>query len=154
MTLRDRAAICCATCLMIGKIPVAPGTFGTVAGIPLCLLVSTMSPLAAVLSIAAFTVLAVWAADRGARILGTKDPGCIVIDEMAGILVTFLGLPMNVALLFAGFFLFRLLDIVKPFPIRRLEKLPGGIGIVADDVAAGAIANILLRCGLFVVGLG
>ncbi len=148
MTPMDKVAVWCATGLMVGKIPVAPGTFGTVAGIPLCLLVAAIEPQTAALAILVFLVLAVWAAGRGAKVLGARDPGSIIVDEMAGMLVTLWGIPINGAVLIAGFILFRLLDILKPYPIRRLEKLPGGIGIVADDVAAGIVANILLRGGL------
>jgi phosphatidylglycerophosphatase A len=147
----DKAAVWCATGLMVGKIPVAPGTFGTVAGIPLCLLLGSMTAPMALAALTAFVVLAVWAADRGARVLAARDPGCIVIDEMAGILVTLWGLPTDGVVLAAGFVLFRLLDVTKPFPIRRLEKLPGGLGIVADDLAAGVAANLLLRIGLAAV---
>ena len=142
--------VLCGTGLMIGKIPVAPGTFGTAAGIPLCLLAAAAGPLPAAVLIAIFILVAVWIADRAAKVLQAKDPGCIVIDEMAGILVTFWGLPTDAIMLAAGFVLFRILDIAKPFPIRRLERLPGGIGVVADDVAAGVMGNVLLRLALAV----
>jgi phosphatidylglycerophosphatase A len=85
-------------------------------------------------------------------ILKAEDPGCIVIDEMAGMVVTLIGLPFNMISVLAGFLIFRLLDIFKPYPIRFLErKLSGGIGIVMDDIVAGALGNIILRVsfGLF-----
>lgn len=75
-----------------------------------------------------------------------EDPGEIVIDEIAGIIITLAGIPLTVLSVIIGFFLFRFLDILKPFPIRNLEKkLSGGVGIVMDDVAAGVMANIALR---------
>jgi phosphatidylglycerophosphatase A len=78
--------------------------------------------------------------------LKKKDPGCIVIDEIAGIMVTFIGLPFNITTAVPGFLIFRLFDILKPFPIRYIErKLSGGAGVVLDDVAAGIYSNLSLR---------
>ena len=80
------------------------------------------------------------------KILKQNDPGCIVIDEIAGIMVTFLSLPFNTITVIAGFLIFRFFDILKPFPIRSMErKLAGGTGIVMDDLLAGAYSNITLR---------
>ena len=104
--------------------------------------------------IAVVIVLAVWLAGASEKLLGRKDPGCIVIDEIAGMLVTMAGLPFTFFTAVAGFVLFRILDILKPFPIRTLErKIPGGTGIVIDDVVAGIIANITLRIMLYMVGI-
>jgi len=153
MTFRERAILFCGTGCYIGYIPVAPGTFGSVAGIALCLPAALLpTPVAAVL-VLAFIGAAVWAAHRTEQILGAKDPGPIVIDEMAGMLVTLVGLAPTGGTLLVGFLLFRLLDIAKPFPIRQLERrLPGGWGVVADDVAAGLLANLLLRLGQACIG--
>jgi len=94
--------------------------------------------------------LAVWIADVAAKTLKRKDPGCIVIDEIAGMVVTLIGLPFNLTTAVTGFILFRILDILKPYPIRILDKrVSGGLGIVADDVAAGIFANALMRILLF-----
>ncbi len=145
MTFGQKAVLVFGTGLMVGKIPVAPGTFGTAAGIVLCLPLSRLPlPIATLLAVG-FILFSVWIADRSVRILGVKDPGCIVIDEMAGIVATLYGLPWNAVSVAAGFVIFRLLDIAKPLGIRRLEKLPGGIGVVADDVAAGVLGNLILR---------
>ena len=96
-----------------------------------------------------FIFFAVYIADAAEKILKQKDPSCIVIDEIAGMMVTLIGLPFNPFTVVIGFIIFRILDILKPFPIRNLdERIPGGLGVVADDVAAGIIANLLLR-GLF-----
>jgi len=93
-----------------------------------------------------FIFFAVCIADAAEKILKQNDPGCIVIDEIAGMMVTLIGLPFNPITVVIGFIIFRILDILKPFPIRNLDKrIPGGLGVVADDVAAGIIANLLLR---------
>jgi phosphatidylglycerophosphatase A len=135
-----------------GYMPFAPGTFGTLAGLPLCWLVSLCPPGAGVIIIMAVIALAVWLAGVSEKLLGSKDPGCIVIDEIAGMLVTLAGLPFTFLTAVSGFVLFRILDILKPFPIRTLDrKIPGGAGIVVDDLAAGMIANITLRVILYLI---
>ena len=83
-----------------------------------------------------------------ARESGRKDPGFVVIDEVAGQLIALIGVPLNWKYLLAGFILFRSFDILKPFPLRRLEKLPGGTGIMLDDVGAGLYALVLLQLWL------
>lgn len=84
--------------------------------------------------------------------MAAKDPGCIVIDEVAGMMVTCFALPHTIYIGIAGFVLFRLLDITKPFPIKYMErKCPGGIGVVIDDVIAGLMSNAALRVLLMVV---
>ncbi|HLH08093.1 MAG TPA: phosphatidylglycerophosphatase A [Terriglobales bacterium] len=98
------------------------------------------------------TVVGIPAATRIARAVGKKDPGIVVIDETAGQLLTFVGASLNWQCMLAGLILFRALDITKPFPIRRLEKLPEGTGIVVDDVGAGlyalAVMQLLLHFGI------
>ena len=86
-----------------------------------------------------------WAASGAAAHWGLRDPGAVVVDEVAGQMVALALLPLSPATMAAGFLLFRLFDIVKPFPARRLESLPGGFGIMADDLAAGLYANGALR---------
>ncbi len=105
-----------------------------------------LGPLEGALFIAVFTVFAVWVSGEAEKIFNKKDSGLIVIDEMAGLLVTMFLIPWNVKTLVTGFLLFRFMDIAKPFPIRRLEStLPGGWGVVGDDVLAGIYANAVLR---------
>jgi phosphatidylglycerophosphatase A len=136
-----------------GYIPFAPGTFGTLTALPFCYLLSLFSSGGEAVIIIAVILLAIWLADSSEKLIGKKDPGCIVIDEIAGMLVTLAGLPFNFFTVVMGFVLFRLLDIFKPFPIRYLErKIPGGAGIVIDDLVAGIIANITLRIILYIVG--
>lgn len=126
----------------VGKTPVAPGTAGSLVGVVLYVLVYEAGyiwPLAATLAAAA---LAVWSGGIAERLLGRKDPQVVVADEVAGQMLCLLGAAPEPAHLLAGFLLFRALDIIKPF--RRVERLPGGWGIVADDLLAGAVGWILL----------
>ena len=135
-----------ATGCYAGYIPIASGTFGTLIGIPVCYLLSELRALEVMLLIIAFTGSAVWISGWAEKVFKKKDSGLIVIDEMAGMLVTMFLIPWSAKSVVAGFFLFRLFDIAKPFPIRRLEeKLPGGWGVVGDDILAGVYANVVLR---------
>ncbi|MFB3920319.1 MAG: phosphatidylglycerophosphatase A [Terriglobia bacterium] len=139
------AAVWIATLGGIGYCPVAPGTAGSLAGVVLVVAIGR-TPLAqpwrsAFLAVAAFGVfvLGVWAAGGAERHFGRVDPGQVVIDEVVGQLLTFLLWPSaSWKWLIAGFVLFRIFDIIKPFPARRAERLPGGWGIMTDDVVAGA----------------
>lgn len=146
MNFRQKSVVFLATGCYIGNIPFAPGTFGSVLGLPLCFFLSKIEFSIAVLSTLIFIFFAIWIADEAEKILKTQDPGCIVIDEIAGIILTFFGLPFNMTSATLGFLLFRTLDIWKPYPIRFLEhKFSGGIGIILDDVAAGILSNLFLR---------
>ena len=152
MNFGKKTVLFLATGFGTGRIPVAPGTFGTLPALPLCYFLATLATWEALTLIIAFIGLAILLARLSERWMGRKDPGCIVIDEMAGMLVTMAGLPFNLYTAAAGFVVFRVLDIVKPFPIRNLERgTSGGIGIVIDDVAAGIIGNIALRIGLYMI---
>ena len=153
MKFSDKATVLLATGLYIGKIPFAPGTFGTLLGLPLCFVFDRLNLPIAIICILLFTAFAVRIAHVAEKLLDRSDPGCIVIDEIAGMAVTLLGLPFNLTTAVIGFIIFRILDITKPFPIRTLERhLAGGVGVVADDVIAGILANLLLRV-LFLLGL-
>jgi phosphatidylglycerophosphatase A len=146
MKFREDAVMFLATGFYIGNIPVAPGTFGSLLGLPLCFALAGISAASAVLWTLLFILFAVWIADAAEKILEQNDPGCIVIDEIAGMMVALVGLPLNPITIVIGFIIFRILDILKPFPIRDLDKrIPGGLGVVADDVAAGILTNLLLR---------
>jgi phosphatidylglycerophosphatase A len=146
MKLREDAVMFLATGFCIGNIPFAPGSFGSLIGLPLSFALTGISLAPAVLCTLLFIFFAVYIADVAEKILEQNDPGCIVIDEAAGMMVTLTGLPFNPITVVIGFVLFRVLDILKPFPIRNLDKrVPGGWGVVADDVAAGVVANLLLR---------
>ncbi len=146
MNFRQKTVVFLATGCFIGKIPIAPGTFGSIAGLPLCLILSMLTVWMAILCVGCFISIALLIAQMAASLIKKNDPGCIVIDEIAGMLVTFIGIPFNPLYVGAGFCIFRIFDIVKPFPARYLEKkLSGGAGIVFDDVAAGIYSNIVLQ---------
>jgi len=126
----------------LGYLPLAPGTYGSALGAVLCLpLLSLPWPVLAGAAMV-LTAVAVWAAGRVATARGIPDPPEVVIDEVAGMWWAALLLPATPYDLVAVFLLFRLFDVVKPAPIPRLERLPGGLGIVADDVAAGLLARL------------
>lgn len=150
MNFKQKSVMFLATGCFIGNISFAPGTFGSILGIPLCFLLSKINLLVAVLLTVMFVLFAILIAQEAENILKTKDPGCIVIDEIAGLMVTLIGLPFNIISVGSGFLIFRFLDIWKPYPIRFVEnKLSGGAGIVMDDVAAGICGNLLLRVVFF-----
>jgi phosphatidylglycerophosphatase A len=159
MNFRDRAVVCLATGFYVGNVPLAPGTLGSILGLPLCFAISYLHLSLAILFAVLFVVIAILISTAAEKILEKKDPGSIVIDEAAGMLVTLLGLPFNLKTVVLGFILFRILDILKPFPIRFLEKkISGGTGVVVDDLIAGICANFLLRLlsdfSLFRIGHG
>lgn len=144
--IQEKCVVLLATGCYAGYIPVAPGTFGTLVAVPLCYLLSVFGPLEGALFIAVFAGFAVWISGEAERIFDKKDSSLIVIDEMAGLLVTLFLIPWSAKSVIVGFLLFRLIDIAKPFPIRRVEsKLHGGWGIVGDDLLAGIYANVVLR---------
>jgi len=146
MNFKQKSVMFLATGCYIGNMSFAPGTFGSVLGLPLCFFLSKIDFSMAVLLALIFILCAIWIANEAERILKTKDPGCIVIDEIAGIILTLFGLPFNIITMTVGFLVFRALDIWKPYPIRFLEnKFSGGIGIVLDDVVAGILSNFILR---------
>ena len=127
----------------VGCFSSVPGTLGSgVAFLVATIYPARHLPLFALL-IVAVTLLGTWAADRYARRKGETDPSEVVIDEVAGMWIAQFGLEPSLAL--GSFLVFRILDIVKPFPIRQAEALPGGVGIMADDLLAGIATNAILR---------
>jgi phosphatidylglycerophosphatase A len=144
MLLR-RLGVFIATCAHVGYAPVAPGTFGSAVGLVIYYLVrrqgSTMVELA---TIGVILLVGLWAATEAEHHFGGIDPGPVVIDEVIGMLITLALIPVTVAGAVTGFLIFRVLDVVKPWPARRLEHLPGGFGIVLDDVMAGVYGNLIM----------
>jgi phosphatidylglycerophosphatase A len=144
--VKDRVAMALATGFGIGYAPFASGTWGSLPGLALAALLCRFGGGWAVLGGAAVVAaVGTWAAGRAERRLGTTDPSQVVVDEIAGQMLTLAFLPCGAKALIAGFFLFRLLDVWKPWPANRLEDLPGGSGIMADDLMAGLYGNLLLR---------
>jgi phosphatidylglycerophosphatase A len=115
-----------------------------VGAVPLYLLLRSHGPAAILIAAAVVTAVGVWAAGIVEKRLGRKDPQIVCIDEVAGVLVTWAAAPATWAGLIAGFVLFRLFDQFKPWPARRAERLPGGQGVMADDVVAGVWGGALL----------
>ena len=135
-----------ATGFGVGYSPIAPGTLGTLVAIPIYYFLSGIPFPLYEITLVGFFFLSVWVSENAERFFGKKDDQRIVIDEIIGFLITMLWVPKTVPFVIIGFFLFRFFDILKPFPIRRLEKgLKGGYGVVLDDVLAGIYANIILH---------
>ena len=135
-----------------GYFPIVSGTVGSaVALVGLWLIPFT--PLALVLSCVAVTLGGFWASGRVERAVGRKDPGIIVIDEVAGMMVSVLFLPRTWPVLLTAFVLFRIFDIWKPFPARQSQSITGGVGVMIDDLIAGAYALILVVAARAVVGV-
>jgi phosphatidylglycerophosphatase A len=147
-----RLAVFLATAGYCGYFPVAPGTVGSAAGLVVYLLVWwTRSPLVEVGLIAVLFAVGVWAGSIAERYFGGIDPGPIVLDEVVGMLITLAFIPVGLSGALAGFVLFRIFDVLKPFPARRLESLHGGLGVMADDAMAAVYANLSLRALLWLV---
>jgi len=135
-----------ATALGAGYSPIAPGTCGTVVAVPIAFLTASWPLWQYVILVIAITGVAIWAADEADRAWGTHDSQRIVIDEVAGYLVTMLPVDRHAWIpLVCGFIAFRFFDIVKPPPVRWIdENLPGGAGVVLDDVGAGIQGAIVM----------
>lgn len=140
-----RLAVVIATSGGAGYFPIAPGTVGSAVGIVIYFLTRQWTPASQVTLLAAITVVGIWASHLAAEHFGKEDPGYVVIDEVAGQLTTLLLLNVGLAGAAAGFFLFRIFDIIKPWPARKFEDLPGGLGIMADDLMAGVYGWLMLR---------
>jgi phosphatidylglycerophosphatase A len=129
-----------------GFVPVMPGTAGTAAGVVLFFILSPLSLSLYLLTTVAFIFISIWNAHQAALYLQVKDPPQIVIDEIAGYLVTMASFPFTWPYVAAGFIIFRVFDIIKPYPAGWIDrKVAGGYGIVLDDVAAGIYANVVLQ---------
>jgi phosphatidylglycerophosphatase A len=145
-----RLAVFLATAGYCGYFPIAPGTVGSAAGLVLYLVVWwAKSPLVEVSLILGLFAVGVWAGTIAERYFGGIDPGPIVLDEVVGMLVTLAFIPVGLWGAVAGFVLFRVFDVFKPFPARRLESLHGGLGVMADDAMAAIYANLSLRALLW-----
>jgi len=141
-----RLAILLATWGGVGFAPFAQGTMGTLAAVPIFFMLSLLPWWLYILCVLGIGILACWAAEEAERIFREKDPHCVVIDEAVGFFITMTALPVTWAYLIAGFCLFRIFDILKPPPIRFVERtVKGGYGVVLDDVLAGIYAGIMLR---------
>ncbi|MBF0212210.1 MAG: phosphatidylglycerophosphatase A [Magnetococcales bacterium] len=146
MRMNLRLALLLSTFFGAGRLPKAPGTWGTVAAIPLAMLAQWSGPVGGWMLLSLVCVLGVWSAEVVCCTLQRKDPSEVVIDEVAGFLLAMMIAPSGWGWMVGGFLLFRLFDIFKPWPVDVLERLPGGWGVMADDLAAGLYAGLSLFC--------
>ena len=148
----SRLAVFLASFGYVGYFPIAPGTAGSAAALPLFYLLrwSTV-PYIEVIAIVAVFAIGVWAASGTEVALGRKDPGIVVIDEVLGMLITLALLPVSIWGVLLGFLFFRVFDVIKPYPAAQLEHLHGGLGIMADDAVAGLYSYLLLRVCIWLV---
>jgi phosphatidylglycerophosphatase A len=137
-------ALAIATVLGIGRVPFAPGTFGSAAGLLMWAALSGSLAAQAGAILVVF-VAGSWSGGIAERHYGATDPGAVVIDEVLGMLITLFFNPVGWTGALAGFLLFRLFDVIKPYPANRLERLHGGLGIMSDDAMAAVYANMVLR---------
>ena len=143
MKKTDYLALAIATC-GVGYLPLAPGTFGSLVGVGIFLL---LPPIAIPVTILAVTFAGIWAGTRTEELSGRKDPGKIVVDEVAGQLIALFPLVFikwSMLTVTVSFILFRFFDIVKPYPANRLQELKGGAGVMFDDLVAGVYAAIIV----------
>jgi phosphatidylglycerophosphatase A len=148
----DYLALSIATC-GVGYLPLAPGTFGSLVGVGIFLLLArltTGAPLVAIVLalIVAVTLAGIWAGSRIEQLSGRKDPGKVVVDEVAGQMISLFPLTLfshwSTGIVILSFILFRFFDIVKPYPANRLQELDGGVGIMFDDLVAGVYGAVVI----------
>jgi phosphatidylglycerophosphatase A len=144
-------ALAFATVCGVGYAPIAPGTFGSAAGLLLWWLLPS-SPAVQIGTVIALFIVGSWSGNVAERHFNRTDPGQVVIDEVMGMLITLLFNPVGWAGALLGFLLFRVADVIKPYPANRLEQLHGGIGVMADDGMAAVYANLALRALLWAAG--
>jgi len=149
VTGRQKAILFFATGGWIGYSPVAPGTFGSLAALPICLLISSLGIGSALIVVVALIMVSTWIVHAAEKMEAQKDPSQVVLDEICGMAIALFALPFTPFFIIGGFALFRVFDILKPFPIRWIDNnVHGGLGIMLDDIIAGVFANALLWIGL------
>ena len=141
-----RLGLFIATCGYLGYVPVAPGTFGSAAGLLVYAAVRwSGSPALELAVIVLLFAIGVWSSSVAEKHFGGIDPAPVILDEVVGMLITLALIPVNLPGAIVGFLLFRLFDVVKPWPANRLEALHGGLGIMADDAMAAVYGNVVMR---------
>ena len=142
----DRVGLLIATCGYLGYVPVAPGTFGSAAGLAVFFVVrSTGSGAVELGAIVALFAIGIWSGTVAERHFGGVDPAPVVMDEVVGMLITLAFLPVGVVGALVGFLVFRVFDVFKPWPSARFERLPGGLGVMADDGMAAIYGNLVMQ---------
>ena len=145
--MRDRFSRVLATFFFMGNFPVAPGSLASLAGTLLAIALYGY-PAVYIVVFLVITVAGFMVSGRVEKLLGQKDPSCIVIDEVSGVLMAFFALPLTPAVVVTTFLLFRAFDMFKIYPVNRFEELPGGVGIMADDLWAGFYTNITMHLAI------
>jgi phosphatidylglycerophosphatase A len=135
-----------------GKFPIAPGTAGTAVGVLLYFLIKDISPFYYLFICIVVYGIGTWTSGEAEKLLGKKDASSIVIDEIAGFFVSMFMVPFGWGFVIAGFFLFRFFDILKPWPINRIQDLRGGTGVMLDDIGAGLYTNAVLQVSCYFWG--
>jgi phosphatidylglycerophosphatase A len=142
----QRLGLFVATCGYIGYVPIAPGTFGSAAGLAVFYAVRSTGSVGVELGVIALLfAIGIWSGTVAERHFGGIDPGPVVMDEVVGMLITLALLPVNATGAVVGFLIFRVLDVIKPWPSAGFEKLPGGLGVMADDGMAAVYGNLAMR---------
>ena len=142
----NRVGLFIATCGYLGYVPVAPGTFGSAAGLAVFFLIrSSGSVVAEVAAIVVLFAIGIWSGTVAEHHFGGVDPAPVVMDEVVGMLITLAFLPVSTTGAFVGFLVFRVLDVFKPWPSARFERLPGGLGVMADDGMAAIYGNVTMH---------
>jgi phosphatidylglycerophosphatase A len=149
---RRTVPLALATVFGVGYVPIAPGTFGSAAGLLVWWPLHSASAGVQAAAIVALFAIGSWSGSVAERHFARTDPSQVVIDELMGMLITLFLNPVGWWGATAAFLLFRLADVIKPFPANRLERLPGGVGVMADDAMAAIYANLVLRAMLALLG--
>lgn len=153
-TRASRLILALATWGGVGYLPYAPGTWGTLAALPLWYLLARSGPWGYGLGVAALMILGLLVAGPAQAYLGRTDHGAIVVDEVVGLLITLAGVPPSWPAAALGFMVFRTLDILKPGPIRWFGSGRGGLEVMADDVAAGLLGRVIVEIVIIFWGRG
>jgi phosphatidylglycerophosphatase A len=141
-----RLGLFVATCGYLGYVPVAPGTFGSALGLAVFFAVRSADSVALEIGVVVLLfVVGLWCGTIAEHHFGGIDPGPVVLDEVLGMLITLALLPVNTTGAIVGFIVFRVLDVLKPWPSAQFERLPGGLGVMADDAMAAVYGNVLMR---------
>ena len=150
-----RLGLFIATCGYIGYAPVAPGTFGSAAGLAVFAVVrSSGSPVVEAVTIVVLFLIGVWSGTEAEHHFGGIDPAPVVMDEVVGMLITLAFIPVTWTGALVGFLVFRVFDVFKPWPAARFERLPGGLGVMADDGMAALYSNLVMHGLIAIVPAG
>lgn len=141
-----------ATFFYVGRLPVIPGTTASAAGALLCFIFAG-NMLIYLLIFMVVTGVGFWVCGRMEEIVGKKDPSCVVIDEVSGVMIAFFLLPMSWSVVITAFFVFRAFDMFKVYPVNKFEYLKGSVGIMMDDIIAGIYTNITMHLAIRFAGL-